>query len=106
MVCRSWRQRPGETIRREAIQILSYQEHSATYLAHFAFPNGDTVTYIGRLEGDRWVMDMQPSPHLPPNQRFREIISKVGTGLRFVEERSVDGGPWSVTEDYRYRRVE
>jgi hypothetical protein len=105
MVCRSWSQRPGETIRRERIQILSYQTHDATYLAHFAFPNGDTVTYVGRVEGDRWVMDMQPSPLLPSNERFREIITKVGNGLRFVEERSVDGGPWSITEDYRYRRV-
>ena len=106
MVCRSWRQLPGETTRRERIQILSYQAHSDTYLAHFAFPNGDTVTYVGRVEGDRWVMDMQPSPLLPSNHRFREIITKVGNSLRFIEERSVDGGPWSVTEDYyRYRRV-
>jgi hypothetical protein len=106
MVCRSWSQRPGETIRRERIQILSYQAHNNTYLAHFAFPNGDTVTYVGRVDGDRWVMEMQPSPLLPSNHRFREIITKVGNSLRFVEERSVDGGPWSVTEDYyRYRRV-
>ena len=105
MVCRSWSQRPGETIRRERIQVLSYQPHNATYLAHFAFPSGDTVTYIGRVEGDRWVMDMQQSPLLPPNERFREIITKVDNGLRFVEERSVNGGPWSVTEDYLSRRV-
>lgn len=105
MVCRSWRQRPGETIRRERIQILSYQPHNATYLAHFAFPSGDTVTYVGRVEGDRWVMDMQPSPLLPSNERFREIITKVENGLRFVEERSVNGGPWSITEDYQSRRV-
>jgi hypothetical protein len=105
MVCRSWRLRPGETIRRETIQVLSYQAHNATYLAHFAFANGDTVTYVGRVEGDRWVMDMQPSPRLPSNERFREIITKVGDGLRFVEERSVNGGPWSITEDYWYRRV-
>lgn len=105
MVCRSWRRRPGETVRRERIQILSYQPHNATYLAHFAFPNGDTVTYVGRVEGDRWVMDMQPSPLLPSNHRFREIITKVGSSLRFVEERSVDGGPWSITEDYYRHRL-
>ena len=105
MVCRSWRQRPGETVRRERIQILSYQQHNATYLAHFAFPNGDTVTYIGRVDGDRWVMDMQPSPLLPSNERFREIITKVGDSLRFVEERSVNGGAWSITEDYQSRRI-
>jgi hypothetical protein len=105
MICRGWRQRPGETVKRETIQILSYQPHNGTYLAHFAFPNGDTVTYVGRAEANRWVMDMQPSPVLPANERFREIITKVGDGLRFVEERSVDGGPWSITEDYRYRRV-
>jgi hypothetical protein len=106
MVCRSWSQGPGQTIRRERLQILSYQAHNDTYLAHFAFPSGDTVAYVGRVDGDRWVMDMQPSPLLPSNHRFREIITKVGNSLHFVEERSVDGGAWSVTEDYyRYRRV-
>lgn len=105
MVCRSWRQRPDDAIRREAIYILSYQDHNATYSAHFAFANGATLTYVGRVEGDRWVMDMQPSPLLRSNERFRTIITRVGSGLRFVEEHSVDGGPWSITEDYRYRRV-
>src|SRR5688500_11516112 len=51
MVWRSWRQRPGDTFRREAVYILSYQEHNATYLAHFAFASGDTLTYVGRVEG-------------------------------------------------------
>jgi hypothetical protein len=105
MVCRSWSLRGADTVRRESIYILSYQDHDSTYLAHFGFSAGATLTYIGRVEGDRWIMDMQPSPLLSPNRRFRTIITKVGTGLRFVEEYSVDGGPWSVTEDYRYRRV-
>jgi hypothetical protein len=105
MVCGSWSLRGADTVRRESIYILSYQDHDSTYLAHFGFSAGATLTYIGRVEGDRWIMDMQPSPLLPPNRRFRTIITKVGTGLRFVEEHSVDGGPWSVTEDYRYRRV-
>jgi hypothetical protein len=38
MVCRSLRQRTGESVRREAIYVLSYQEHDSTYIAHFAFP--------------------------------------------------------------------
>jgi hypothetical protein len=33
MVCRGWSQRRGETIRRERIQVLSYQPHNDTYLA-------------------------------------------------------------------------
>ena len=89
---------------REELHELAERTVEA-YLARFAFPAGATLTYIGRMEGDRWIMDMQQSPLLPPNERFRTIITKVGTGLRFVEEHSVDGGPWSVTEDYRYRRV-
>jgi hypothetical protein len=105
MICRAWRTDSGDGARRERIQILSYQEQSATYLAHFAFPSGDVVTYVGRVEGDRWVMNMQPTPLLPSNERYREIITRVDGGLRFVEERSVDGGPWVITEDFRYRRA-
>lgn len=105
MVCRSWRERPGDGVRREAIYILSYDEHDAAYIAHFAFAGGATLTYRGRVEDDRWVMDMQPTPLLPPNDRFRTTITKLPSGLRFIEEHSVGGGPWTVTEDYRYRRV-
>jgi hypothetical protein len=38
-------------------------------------------------------MDMQPTPLLPANERYRQIITKLPSGLRFVEERSVAGGP-------------
>jgi len=46
------------------------------------------------------------APLLRANQRFRTIISPVEGGMRFVEERSIDGKPWEVTEDYRYRRAQ
>ena len=105
MVCRSWRTRGTDTVRRESIYTLSYRERDSTYLAHFAFAGGETLTYTGRLDGDRWVMNLQSTPLLPSNLRLRTIITRVGTSVRYVEEASEDGGPWSVTEDYRYRRV-
>ena len=80
-------------------------ERDSTYVAHHAFADGTTFTYHGRIEGDRWIMNLQPTPFWPANQRLREIITPVPGGMRYVEELSVDGGPWKVTEDYRQRKV-
>jgi len=44
-------------------------------------------------------MELQPTSLLPANKRLREIITVVPEGLRYVEEQSIDGGPWTVTED-------
>jgi hypothetical protein len=104
MICRNHYEKP-EGVKRERTHILSYRVEDSTYVAYFAFPGGDNLLYHGRVEGDRWIMEMQPSPLLPKNKRFREIITPTENGLRFVEEVSTDGGPWTVTEDYRMRRV-
>ena len=106
MVCRRWTQREGSDVRREAINVMSYRGRDSTYIAHFAFPDGQTLTYHGRIEGERWVMNLQPTPLFPATLRLRTIITSEPDGLRFVEEASEDGGAWRVTEDYRYRRVE
>lgn len=103
MVCRSWRERKG--VRSEAMYILSYRAEEDIYIAHHAFAGGANLTYHGRFDGERWMMDMVSAPNLSPNQRFRTIITRVPDGVRYVEERSIDGGPWEVTEDYRFKRV-
>lgn len=105
MVCRTSYTVDGYTGPRESMYILSYRKADSTYIAHFAFPQGDNLVYHGRPDGDRWVMNLQPTPLLPANTRLREIITVVPGGLRYVEEKSVDGGPWTVTEDYRRRRI-
>ena len=105
LVCRTTYTVEGYSVPRESMYVLSYREADSIYIAHFAFPSGDNLVYHGRLEGDRWVMDLQPTPLLPANKRLREIITVVPEGLRYVEEQSVDGGPWTVTEDYRRRRI-
>jgi len=105
MVCRRWTQAEGSDVRREAIQVLSYRDGDSSYVAHFAFPSGATLTYNGRIEGERWVMNLQPSPLFPASLRLRTIVTVEADGLRFVEEASEDGGAWRKTEDYRYRRV-
>lgn len=106
MVCRTWSQRTTDSPRRERMYILSYRDRDSTYVAHHAFADGATLTYHGRLEGDRWVMNLQPTPFWPSNERLRTIITPVpGGGMRYVEEHSVDGGPWKITEDFRYRKI-
>lgn len=103
MICRSWRERDG--LRNDAMYIMSYREEDDTYIVHHAFGGGAAVTYHGKFDGERWLLDMVSAPGLPKTHRFREIITAVPGGIRYVEERSINGGPWEVTEDFRHRRV-
>ena len=103
MVCRNWRERDG--VRSDAMYIMSYREEEDSYIVHHAFAGGAAVTYLGKFDGERWLLDMVSAPGLPKTHRFREIITAVPEGIRYVEERSIDGGPWEVTEDFRHRRV-
>jgi hypothetical protein len=105
MVCQTTYTRDGETAPRASMYVLSYREADSIYIAHHAFAAGDNLVYHGRPEGDRWILNLQPSPLLPASTRLREIITVVPEGLRYVEELSVDGGPWTITEDYRRRRI-
>ena len=68
MVCRTFRDSPAG--RQQSMYILSYREHDATYVAYFAFANGPNVMYHATLDGDRWIMEMQPTP-LPNGMRVR-----------------------------------
>ena len=104
MVCRSWTE-AGNGVRREAIQVMSYRGRDSTYVSHLAFPGGATLTYHGRIEGARWIMNLEPNPSTPANLRIRTIITPEPDALHFVEEASEDGGAWQVTEDYRHLRV-
>jgi hypothetical protein len=96
----------GATVPREFMYILGYREADSTFIAHFAFPAGDNLVYHGRPERDRWVMNLQPPRRsCRSTNAFVRLSLSVPGGLRYVEEQSVDGGPWTVTEDYRRRRL-
>lgn len=103
MICRSWRERDG--VRSDAMYIMSYREEDDIYIVHHTFAGGAAVTYHGTFDGQRWMLDMVSAPGLPKTHRFREIITAVPEGSRYVEERSINGGPWEITEDFRHRRV-
>ena len=103
MVCRTFRESAAG--RQESIYILSYSEHDTKYVAWFAFPGGQTLLYHGTLDGDRWIMELQPTRLMPSGLRVRTTITPSGNGMRFVEEASKDGGPWEVSENYSYKRV-
>jgi hypothetical protein len=97
--------RAADGTAQESIYILSYRERDSTYLAYFAIPGGENVVFHGTPSDDGWVMDLQPTPLVPAGMRLRTTITRTATGLRFVDESSMDGAPWQVTEDYQHRRM-
>ncbi len=104
MVCR----RVTESARgaREQMMIYSYRKADSTYTVTVVLPGGQVWRYTGRPEGDRWMLYLTNSG-ADRALRLRQVIIAAADTLRFVEEASVDGGPWRLTdpnEDYIYVR--
>ena len=104
MVCMQT-SKSADGISQESMYILSYGERDSTYVAYFAIPGGENVVFHGTPGEDGWVMELQPTPLVPKGLRLRTTITRTAGGLRFVDERSMDGGPWQVAEDYQHRRI-
>jgi len=104
MVCR----RVTESARgaREQMMIYSYRKADSAYTVTVVLPGGQVWSYAGRPEGDRWKFYLTNS-RADRALRLRQVIIAAADTLRFVEEASVDGGPWRLTdpnEDYIYVR--
>lgn len=92
----------------ERMAIYSYRASDSTYLVYALMRTGEAFLYAGRSVGDRWVMDFLPHAgdlRWRPAQRVRMVITVQSDTIRFVEESSENGGPWQISEDYRYVRV-
>ena len=61
------------------------------------------MTYVGKFDGERWSLDYQGEAGA--TQRLRLSIRAVSDTIHFMEESSESGGPWRITEDYRYVRT-
>lgn len=88
---------------REQTSIFSYRNRDSTYVVNVLIASGQLFTYMGRVDGDRWVLDLQGSPG--STQRLRMVVTPEPESIRFVEESSENGGPWQVTEDFTHVRV-
>lgn len=102
MVCRQRWNSPARTM--EHATIYSYRGRDSTYIVTALLGTGQVWTYHGRPDGNRWTFDLQGDRPDHP-QRLRMIVTVAADTIHFVEESSVDGGPWRTTEDYRHVRV-
>ena len=102
MICQARRTSPTRAV--EQRTIFSYRGRDSTYIATAFLATGQVWTYHGRPDGDKWVFDLQADrPNIP--QRLRMVITVARDTIHFIEESSENGGPWSVTEDYRHVRM-
>ncbi len=100
MVCQTENRSPSG--HSQMLKVFSYRQE--TYVAFAAMGDGLSSTYTGGPDGDRWIFNVQSDrPNNP--QRLRIVITPTNDRLRFVEESSMNGGPWQTTEDYTYVRV-
>ena len=100
LVCDTEAQRTDGPAR--MLRVHSYRR--GTYEVFVAIGDGPTMTYTGGPDGDRWIFNFQSDRPDNP-QRLRQVITPTGDKIRFVEESSENGGPWTITEDYSYVRV-
>jgi hypothetical protein len=102
MVCSARVQRATGTAE-EAIWVASSRATDATFVVYWAPGSGPAMTYTGGPDGDRLIFNLE-SPS-ESRRRMRIVVTPSANALRFVEESSENGGPWRVTEDYKYVRV-
>jgi hypothetical protein len=87
--------------------VYSYRRADSTYVVTAFLGGGQIWEYAGRPDGERWVFYREGRRSDAPLQ-LRQVIRVAGDTLHYVEEASVDGGPWHLTdpsEDYRYVRT-
>lgn len=98
MACSRSRRASARRLRAPA----SYREEDDIYIVHHAFADGADLTYHGTFDGERWMRGWCR------RRDCRSLIAFAKSspeGIRYVEERSLDGGPWEMTEDCRFRRL-
>ena len=101
MVCRTTLTDGGRTSQNEV--VMNYRGRDSTYTARSFIGSGPVMTYVGKFDGERWSLDYQGEAGA--TQRLRLSIRAVSDTIHFMEESSESGGPWRITEDYRYVRT-
>ena len=100
LVCQEEMTTPKGTVAN--LKVLSYRQKM--YVVYAVMGNGPAWTYSGGPEGDKWILNLQSDRPDNP-QRLRMVITAAQDRIRYVEESSMNGGPWQTTEDYTMVRV-
>jgi hypothetical protein len=101
MVCRTTLTGGGRRSQNEV--VMNYRGRDSTYTVNSFIGSGPLMTYLGKFDGERWVLDYQGQPGA--TQRLRMLIQAGTDTIHFMEESSEYGGAWRITEDYRYARI-
>jgi hypothetical protein len=101
MICRTTLTAGNRTSQNET--VYSYRGRDSTYIVTSFVGGGPLLTYHGKFNGDRWVLDFQSQTG--SNQRLRMLVRASSDEIHFVEESSENGSKWQITENYRYVRV-
>jgi hypothetical protein len=87
----------------EQLMVYRYRRADSAFAVTVFLAGGQIWEYAGRPEEGRWVLYLERAR--PDAPRLRQVIRVAGDTLHYIEEASVNGGPWQLTdpsEDYKY----
>ena len=83
---------------------LSYSAIEKTYVYYGLYGSGNSRTLRGRWNTDRFIFEGQRVTK-KETTRWKVTITPAGKNLHFVEEASVNTGPWTKKADFIYKRL-
>ena len=88
------------------LQLMTYDSGAKAYTIHMASSTeAGLFVAAGSLAGSTWTWDWTGTFDGKPAKYHRTIVQVSPTSATSKIERSVDGGPWTVTGEATYTKV-
>lgn len=87
-----------------SVSYLSYLASEKTYVYYGIYGTGSSRTLRGNWVNDRFIFEGQRVT-TEQKRKWKVTIIPVGNELHFIEEVSVNDGPWEKRADFMYRRA-
>ncbi len=87
----------------KSVSVLGFSEISGTYTYYSFSSSGSSRSLNGFLRGDEWIFTGERQIR-GDVVRYQVSMKPTTSGFAFREERSPNGGPWTVVAEFNYVR--
>jgi hypothetical protein len=88
-----------------SVSYLTYSSTEKTYIYYGLYGSGSSRTLKGNWVTDKFILEGQRLT-AEKKTKWKVTITPVNKDLHFVQEVSVNEGPWEKNADFMYKRVQ
>lgn len=88
-----------------SISYLTYSASEKTYIYYGLYGSGSSRTLRGNWVTDKFVLEGQRLT-ADKKTKWRVTIKPINKDMHFMQEVSVNDGPWETNADFMYKRVQ